>query len=94
MRTFRSMWVERARREAEIQLDNDNLIRMYGFVETVSTVGNRARAYYHVVMELLIGVTLEILSMASQWTRVACRFHLPQKSITNMCKTGILPLYG
>lgn len=51
--------VERARREAEIQLDNDNLIRMYGFVETVSTVGNRARAYYHVVMELLIGVTLE-----------------------------------
>ena len=30
--------VERARREAEIQLDNDNLIRMYGFVETVSTV--------------------------------------------------------
>ena len=51
--------VERARREAEIQLDNDNLIRMYGFVETVSVIGNKTRVYYHVIMELLVGVTLE-----------------------------------
>lgn len=27
--------IERARREAAIQLDNDNLIHMYGFVEAV-----------------------------------------------------------
>lgn len=53
--------VERARREAEIQVDHDNLIRMYGFVEamTLATDKSPARVHYHVVMELLIGVTLE-----------------------------------
>lgn len=53
--------VERARREAEIQVDHDNLIRMYGFVETVTPATDKspARVHYHVVMELLIGVTLE-----------------------------------
>ena len=49
--------VERARREAEIQLENDNLIRMYSFVETVSTYDSKV--HYHVIMELLVGVTLE-----------------------------------
>ncbi|WP_106830224.1 serine/threonine protein kinase [Parabacteroides pacaensis] len=53
--------VERARREANIQLDNDNLIRMYGFVEAVTQVegGTKYKVHYHVIMELLIGVTLE-----------------------------------
>lgn len=50
--------VERARREANIQLDNDNLIRMYGFVETVTHLEGE-KVHYHVIMELLIGVTLE-----------------------------------
>lgn len=53
--------VERARREANIQLDNDNLIRMYGFVETVTQLegDTKCKVHYHVIMELLIGVTLE-----------------------------------
>lgn len=52
--------VERARREANIQLDNDNLIRMYGFVETTTrTEDGKCTTHYHVIMELLIGVTLE-----------------------------------
>lgn len=53
--------VERARREANIQLDNDNLIRMYGFVETVSNIEGtgKSKVHYHVIMELLVGVTLE-----------------------------------
>ena len=53
--------VERARREADIQLDNDNLIRMYGFVETISHYegGAKCKVHYHVIMELLVGVTLE-----------------------------------
>ena len=53
--------VERARREAAIQLDNDNLIRMYGFVETVSHYESeeKYKVHYHVIMELLVGVTLE-----------------------------------
>ena len=53
--------VERARREAGIQLDNDNLIKMYGFVETVSpsSDNSQVKIHYHVIMELLIGVTLE-----------------------------------
>lgn len=49
--------VERARREAEIQVDHDNLIRMYGFVENKDAGTNKT--HYHVVMELLVGVTLE-----------------------------------
>ena len=49
--------VERARREAEIQVDHDNLIRMYGFVE--DRAGSPNKTHYHVVMELLVGVTLE-----------------------------------
>ena len=49
--------VERARREAEIQVDHDNLIRMYGFVE--NKVNGTDKMHYHVVMELLVGVTLE-----------------------------------
>lgn len=55
--------VERARREAAIQLENDHLIHMYGFVEAI-TPGNgtiKNRVHYHVIMELLIGVTLESL---------------------------------
>lgn len=53
--------VERARREANIQLDNDNLIRMYGFVEAVIQLEGevKCKVHYHVIMELLIGVTLE-----------------------------------
>ena len=53
--------VERARREANIQLDNDNLIHMYGFVETISHYegGTKSKVHYHVIMELLVGVTLE-----------------------------------
>lgn len=53
--------VERARREASIQLDNENLIRMYGFVETLSIYdgGTKCKVHYHVIMELLVGVTLE-----------------------------------
>lgn len=52
--------VERARREASIQLENDNLIHMFGFVETVTTFGEgKLKVHYHVIMELLVGVTLE-----------------------------------
>lgn len=53
--------VERARREAEIQIENDNLIHMYGFIETVHQFENGAKTkvHYHVIMELLVGVTLE-----------------------------------
>lgn len=55
--------VERARREAEIQLDNDNLIRMHGFIETTTYNEGRgeSKVHYHVIMELLVGVTLENL---------------------------------
>ena len=50
---------ERARREAEIQLRNDNLVEMLGFIETqeVSSIGE-VRRHYHVISELLTGVSL------------------------------------
>ena len=50
--------IERARREAAIQLRNDNLVEMLGFIETESVVGNNVRKHYHVVSELLHGVSL------------------------------------
>lgn len=51
--------IERARREASIQLRNDNLIEMLGFIETQNKAGNgNVVSHYHVVSELLHGVTL------------------------------------
>ena len=53
--------IERARREASIQLRNDNLVEMIGFVETESYHGNKLQKHYHVVSELLTGVSLSDL---------------------------------
>lgn len=50
--------VERARREASIQLRNDNLIEMLGFIETETIQNNATQKHYHVVSELLHGVSL------------------------------------
>lgn len=51
--------IDRARREAEIQIPHENLVEMMGFLatETQSTNGER-RTHYHVVSELLVGVML------------------------------------
>ncbi len=53
--------VERARREATIQLRNDNLVEMLGFIETESMQGKHVVRHYHVVSELLQGVSLSDL---------------------------------
>ncbi|MBQ8968248.1 MAG: serine/threonine protein kinase [Bacteroidaceae bacterium] len=51
--------IERARREAAIQLRNDNLVEMLGFIELEETsVTGEVRKHYHVVSELLTGVSL------------------------------------
>lgn len=50
--------IERARREASIRLRNDNLIEMLGFVETETRSGEHIQKHYHVVSELLHGVSL------------------------------------
>lgn len=53
---------ERARREASIQLRNDNLIEMLGFLETKERDGiGIVKKHYHVVSELLEGVSLSDL---------------------------------
>lgn len=49
---------ERARREAEIQLRNDNLVEMLGFIEIHERQMGEMRTHYHVVSELLTGVSL------------------------------------
>jgi len=51
--------IERARRESSIQLRNDNLVEMLGFIETeeVRSKGEVVK-HYHVVSELLNGVSL------------------------------------
>ncbi len=51
--------IERARREAAIQLRNDNLVEMLGFIELVEAMPTgEVRKHYHVVSELLTGVSL------------------------------------
>ena len=53
---------ERAHREASIQLHNDNLIEMLGYVETQEAgVMGDIKKHCHVISELLEGVTLEDL---------------------------------
>lgn len=54
--------IERARREASIQLHNDSLVRMYGFIETVDKDMMGADIiHYHVISEYLDGISLENL---------------------------------
>lgn len=50
--------IERARREAAIRLRNDNLIEMLGFIETDEDRDGKIVKHYHVVSELLHGVSL------------------------------------
>ena len=50
--------IERARREAGIHLRNDNLIEMLGFIETDEDRDGKIIKHYHVVSELLHGVSL------------------------------------
>lgn len=50
--------VERARREASIQLRNDNLVEMLGFIEIDEQTPSGVIKHYHVVSELLNGVSL------------------------------------
>ncbi len=53
---------ERARREASIQLHNDNLIEMLGFVaDSEINVLGESRIHYHVISEFLNGVVLSDL---------------------------------
>ncbi|SEN39907.1 Protein tyrosine kinase, partial [Prevotella sp. ne3005] len=47
--------IERARREASIQIHNENLVEMFGFIEVIDGNGTKR---YHVVSELLQGVML------------------------------------
>ena len=51
--------VERARREASIKFNNDNLIEMLGFVEVEDVKFNSRRTRYYVISEFLRGVTLQ-----------------------------------
>ena len=51
--------IDRARREASIQVVSENLIEMMGFIETTSEGPNHTiHQHYHVVSELLTGVML------------------------------------
>lgn len=54
--------IEKAKREAAIQFRHDNLIEMLGFIETESrSVLGEIQHHYHVVSELLEGVSLDRL---------------------------------
>lgn len=48
--------IERSRREASIQIHNENLVEMFGFIEVAEP--GTGKKHYHVVSELLEGVML------------------------------------
>lgn len=51
--------IDRARREASIQVVSENLVEMMGFIDTTTEgPNNTVRHHYHVVSELLTGVML------------------------------------
>ncbi len=51
--------IERARREASIQVHNENLVEMFGFIQIDEAASNgKVYEHYHVVSELLHGVML------------------------------------
>ncbi|MBQ6253747.1 MAG: serine/threonine protein kinase [Bacteroidales bacterium] len=50
--------IERSRREASIQIDNENLLKMFGFFEVDEKVPGGFIPHYHVASELLYGVKL------------------------------------
>ena len=51
--------IERARREASIQIHNENLVEMYGFIQIDEEIApGKVHERYHVVSELLHGVML------------------------------------
>lgn len=52
--------IERARREASIQIYNDSLVRMYGFIETKDKDEFGAEiTHHHVISEYLDGISLD-----------------------------------
>lgn len=53
--------IERAMREASIQIDHDNLLRMYGFIanQEYSQTSNTMITRFYMVMERLVGANLD-----------------------------------
>lgn len=53
--------IERSRREASVQIDNENLLKMFGFIQVDEQVDGGMVSHYHVASELLYGVILSDL---------------------------------
>lgn len=53
--------IERSRREASVQIDNENLLKMFGFIQVDEQVDGGVVSHYHVASELLYGVILSDL---------------------------------
>ena len=54
--------IERSRREASIQIDNENLLKMFGFIQVDEDLADGSVVHhYHVASELLYGVMLSDL---------------------------------
>ena len=51
--------IEKARREAAMQFKHVNLVEMLGFIETENIILGKVSYHYHVVSELLTGVSLD-----------------------------------
>ena len=78
--------IDRARREAAIQLRNDNLVEMINFVEVEQQVPHGTILRYHVVSELLQGVML--LDLLKGKTQDAEGNEVPYaRELYNMYKT-------
>lgn len=72
--------IDRARREASIQIISENLVEMMGFIETTTEGPNHSiRHHYHVVSELLTGVMLADLLSGVTTTKSGRQIVFAQK---------------
>lgn len=63
--------IERAMREASIQIDHENLLRMYGFVPNLEydPIHNTNIMRYYMIMERLVGVNLDQIFKGMMYDR-------------------------
>lgn len=90
--------VERARREASVRIDNKNLLRMYGFIEIISTSiinGSMVNEKtFYVIMELLEGVTLYELLQGKVTDVYGNRYAALEELHANLIKNKSITIKG
>lgn len=88
--------VDRAMREASIQIDHPNLLRMYGFIPNMEMdeYSKTFKPRYYLVMERIVGVSLEslmngvLIDKSGAYVKFAKELYDQFRRQTCFCKTN------